>query len=174
MKKIIKDLNRLYKELKPYQDAGTFLLGSRELPSKFVFYGLPALYIDHQNGEFVFAVDTDEISDEEFDRLVNQLSASRYQQLADMQAIICNHAKRIKQFVFLRDLFDSVYLPNSNSRKTLRVALFRREIPYEYKLPSSEISTDLPVEEPAQAVESENEEGSACSGVCLSCCGDNQ
>ena len=174
MKKIIKDLNRLYKELKPYQDAGIFLLGSREIPSKFVFYGLSALYINHQNGEFVFAVDTDEISDEEFDRLVDQLSANRYQQLADMQAIICNHAKRIKQFVFLRDLFDSVYLPNSNSRKVLRVALFRREIPYEYKLPSPQVSAELPVEKPAQAMESKNEKGSACGGVCLSCCGDNQ
>lgn len=174
MKKIIKDLNRLYKELQPYRESGTFLLGSRTLPSKFIFYGLPPLYINHECNEFKFSVDPNEISDKEFDRLVEELDGDAYQTLVDMQAIVCSHAKRIKQFAELRELFDFIYPLSYKSRKALRIGFFRREIPYDYKLSQSKTSEDLPIEDAVETVESENEKGSACGGVCLSCCGDNQ
>ena len=165
MKKVIKKLNRMYKELQPYNQKGTFLLGDPVTPCKFIFYGLPAMYIPN-TGEFDLI--QDEVSDKELDVLINNLCDEDYQDFMAMTIIVRSYAKAIYKFVECRSAFDAMVESGDwNSKKVYRIAMFRREPSYDEdnfyhdkwqevideKLSQSEDSTQVSVQDTAEKME---------------------
>ena len=129
MKKVIKKLNRMYKELQPYSQKGIFLLGDPVTPCKFIFYGLPAFYIPN-TGEFSFV--QDEVSDKQLDVLINSLCSADYTDFMNMTAIISSYSKAIYKFVEFRSAFDTMVESGDwQSKKVYRIAMFRREPNYD-------------------------------------------
>lgn len=129
MKKVIKKLNRMYKELQPYSSKGCFLLGDATTPSKFVFYGLPIFYVP--NDSFDFVQDEVDVSRKELDVLIDELPDSDYEDFMAMTVIIRSYKKAIYKFIERRYAFDLMIQSGElKSKKALRVAMFRREPSY--------------------------------------------
>lgn len=127
MKKTIKKLNRMFKELRPYSDKGCFLLGDPTTPSKFIFYGLPIFYVPNDSFDFV----QDKVSDKELDVLIDELCDSDYEDFMAMTIIIRSYEKAIYKFIERRYAFDSMIQSGElKSKKALRIAMFRREPSY--------------------------------------------
>ena len=153
----------MYNELRKYHKYGMFLLGTPEQPSKFIYFGLPPLYVHHQNDEFIFDVNPSQITEDQYNKLLDLLSNDDYNRMADMQAIICQYKSVITKFVKQRDLFDYLINTQPMSRKAYRVALFRREYDYEQfdkwieivndELPQPPSAEKLSVEDTAEKVE---------------------
>lgn len=171
MKKTIKKLNRMFKELRPYVNKGCFLLGDSITPSKFIFYGLPVFYVPNDSFDFV----QDKVSDKELDVLIDELSDSDYEDLMAMTIIIRSYQKAIYKFIECRASFDSmIYSGELKSKKALRVAMFRREPSYnnevyedkwqeiiDEKLSQSSDTEPLPVEDTDQKMEQKVSEETA-------------
>ena len=163
MKKTIKKLNRMFKELRPYSDKGCFLLGDPTTPSKFIFYGLPIFYIPNDSFDFV----QDKVSDKELDVLIDELCDSDYEDFMAMTIIIRSYEKAIYKFIEHRYTFDSMIQSGElKSKKALRIAMFRREPSYsnsdyqdkwqeiiDEKLSQSSNAEALPIEDTIEKME---------------------
>lgn len=164
MKKVIKKLNRMYKELQPYSEKGCFLLGDSMKPCMLVFYGLPPLYLSNEASTFSSPM----FSDVEIDVLINNLCDTDYNDFLTMTCIVSSYLKAIYKFCEQRSIFDSMVESGKwGSKKVYRVAMFRREPSYDYengyhnkwqeiideKLSQSENTAQVSVEDTTQKME---------------------
>ena len=165
MKKVIKKLHRMYKDLQPYSAKGCFLLGDPITPCKFIFYGLPVFYVPN-TGDFEFI--QNDVSNKELDALIDNLHEQDYEDFMAMTIIIRSYAKSIYKFIEFRAAFDSMLESGEwNYKKAYHVAMFRREPSYnndnclndhwqeiiDEKLSQSSDSTEVPVEDTTEKVE---------------------